>query len=156
VSHAYLYFVSLIAARTGIVFLACVFGLRLLGQRQIGQVNIYDLAMVMALANAVQNAMTSGTGNLSTGITCAGVLIMLGRIGSSLMTRWPKIEHNICGTATIVVSQGQIVASHLRRSGITEDQLQSALRQHGYSDMSKVQMAVLEIDGSLSIVPFPS
>jgi len=78
-SAAYFYFISLLFARTAIVFAACVIGLRLLGKRQIGQFNIYDLAMIMALANAVQNAMTSGTGNFTTGVVCAGVLLLLGR-----------------------------------------------------------------------------
>jgi len=153
-THAYLYFLSLIAARTVIVFIGCVVGLRLLGKRQIGQVNIYDLAMVMALANAVQNAMTSGTGNLSTGIVCASVLIILGRAITGLMTKWPKIEHSICGTPTIVVNDGVVVESHLRRSGVTDDQLMLSLRQHGITELTKVRMAVLEIDGSLSVVPY--
>ena len=151
---AFLYFLSLLAARTAIVFTACVVGLRLLGKRQIGQVNVYDLAMIMALANAVQNAMTSGTGDLSTGIVCASVLLCLGRLISNLMTRWPKIEHNLCGTPTIVVDEGIVIESHLRRSGVTDDQLQQSLRQHGFTELSKVRMAVLEVDGSLSIIPY--
>jgi uncharacterized membrane protein YcaP (DUF421 family) len=156
VTSAYLYFLSLIAVRTSIVFFATVIGLRLLGKRQIGQVNIYDLAMIMALANAVQNAMTSGTGNLTTGIVCAGVLLLLGRAMSGAFVRWPKVEQNLCGTPTVLVSEGKIVHPHLVRCGVTNEQLDGALRQHGFTDISQAKMAVLEIDGSLSIVPYGS
>jgi uncharacterized membrane protein YcaP (DUF421 family) len=150
---AYLYFLSIIAARTAIVFAVCVIGLRFLGKRQIGQFNVYDLAMIMALANAVQNAMTSGTGNFTTGVVCAGVLLILGRLITGLMTRWPKIERNLCGTPTVLVNEGKIIEPSLLRVGITEDELEQSLREHGFTDVNKVKMAVLEIDGALSIVP---
>jgi uncharacterized membrane protein YcaP (DUF421 family) len=155
-TSSYLYFLSLIASRTAIVFVAAVAGLRLLGKRQIGQVNIYDLAMIMALANAVQNAMTSGTGNLTTGIVCAGVLLVLGRLLSHLFVTWPRLEQNLCGTPTVLVSEGKIVHPHMTRAGVTEEQLNESLREHGFTDVSKARMAVLEVDGSLSIVPYVS
>ena len=153
-TSAYLYFLSIIFARTAVVFFGCVIGLRLLGKRQIGQVNIYDLAMIMALANAVQNAMTSGTGNLTTGFVCAGTLFLLGRLMTAVIVRWPKVEQNLCGTSTVVVSEGKVIESHLRRSGVTDDQLELSLRAHGFSDLSQVRMAVLEIDGNLSVVQY--
>jgi uncharacterized membrane protein YcaP (DUF421 family) len=154
VTHAYLYFLSLIAARTVIVFASCVIGLRFLGKRQIGQINIYDLAMIMALANAVQNAMTSGTGNLTTGIVCASVLLCLGRLITGLLIKWPKLETNLCGCPTLVINDGVEIEAHLRSAGITSDQLHQSLRQHGYTNASKVRLAVLEIDGTLSVVPY--
>jgi uncharacterized membrane protein YcaP (DUF421 family) len=153
-SRDYLYFLSLIAARTAVVYFGSILGLRLLGKRQIGQVNIYDLAMIMALANAVQNAMTSGTGNLTTGIVCAGVLLLLGKAMSGVFVQWPTVERNLCGTPTVLVNDGKVVHPHMVRAGVTDDQLEVALRQHGITDLAQTKMAVLEVDGSLSIVPF--
>ncbi len=153
-THDYLYFLSLLAARTVIVFIAMVVGLRLLGKRQIGQVNIYDLAMIMALANAVQNAMTSGAGDLTVGFVCAGTLLVLGRITTSLFVHLPKVQQNLCGCPTVLVNEGKIIPDHMRRESISEDQLLIALRQHGLLHVTDARMAVLEIDGSLSIVPF--
>ena len=71
-SKAFLIFLTTISARTAIVMLFLIIGIRLFGKRQIGQMNIYDLALIMALANAVQNAMTGGKGYLSVGIVSAG------------------------------------------------------------------------------------
>lgn len=152
-SHGYLYFLSLIAARTLIIFVALALGLRLLGKRQIGQFTIYDLAMIMALSNAVQNAMTSGAGDLSVGIVCAGTLLIAGRLSSSLFIKWPKLEANVCGTPRVLVSGGKVVEAGMLREHITTEQLEAALRAHGLTSISEVQIAVLEIDGTLSIVP---
>ncbi len=82
---------SIYAARTAIVLIWMVLGLRLLGKRQIGQLNIYDVALVMALANAVQNAMTGGQGKLVVGIVCAGTLMLLGRLLTAIFIRAPRL-----------------------------------------------------------------
>ena len=153
-TESYLYFLSLLAARTAIIFIVMVVGLRLLGKRQIGQMNLYDLATIMALSNAVQNSMTSGTGNLTTGIVCAGTLLVLGRIATIAFVREPRLESSLCGTPSVVINDGKLVEDHMRREGITEDELIAALRQHGLSSPTQARMAVLEIDGTLSVVPF--
>ena len=71
-------FLVAIAVRTLLVLLALVISLRLLGKRQSGQFNIYDLALIMLLANAVQNAMTNGDGHLLVGVVSAGTLLAAG------------------------------------------------------------------------------
>jgi uncharacterized membrane protein YcaP (DUF421 family) len=150
---AYRLFLFAIAARTVIVVVFLIVGLRLLGKRQLGQMNIYDLALIMALANAVQNAMTSGNGNLSVGFVSAGALIAAGKLLSMLFTRSARWEARIVGTPALVIYEGKLVPENLRREHISEDQVMMALRQHGLTDPEQVEMAVLEVDGSLSVVP---
>ena len=150
---AFRLFLLAIAARTVIVVVFLIVGLRLLGKRQLGQMNIYDLALIMALANAVQNAMTSGNGNLSVGFVSAGALIVVGKLLSMLFVRSSRWEARIAGTPTLVVYEGRLVPENLRREHISEDQVMMALRQHGLTDPDQVEMAVLEVDGSLSVVP---
>jgi uncharacterized membrane protein YcaP (DUF421 family) len=152
-THAYLYFLSLLLARTVIVYFFVVFGLRLMGKRELGQMHIYDVALLMALANAVQNAMTSGAGDLTVGIVCAGTLLILGRVLTGLFIRLPRFEERVCGTPTILVNDGKPIEDHLRRERVTKEQVMAALRQHGLCELNEVQMAILEIDGSISIVP---
>jgi uncharacterized membrane protein YcaP (DUF421 family) len=57
------------------------------------------------------------------------------------------------GTPTVVLNDGKIIHSKLRKELITEDELMAALRAHGLCDPSDAEMAVLEVDGTLSIVP---
>ena len=142
-----------IALRTVIVLLALVIGLRLLGKRQMGQFNIYDLALIMLLANAVQNAMTNGDGHILTGIVSAGALFLMGWIVSRAFINLPGLQQRVVGGSTLLVNNGQRIRDHMRRERITDDQVLAAMRQHGVCDFSEVRMAVLEIDGTISIVP---
>src|SRR5579884_443532 len=146
-------FLLAIAARTVIVVVLLIVGLRLLGKRELGQMNIYDLALIMALANAVQNAMTGGNGNLSVGFVSAGALIVVGKLFSALFVRSSRWEARIVGTPTVVIYDGKLVQENLRRERITQEKVMMALRQHGLTDPHEVEIAVLEVDGSLSVVP---
>lgn len=142
-----------IAVRTAVVLAWLVLGLRLLGKRQVGQMNIYDLALVMALANAVQNAMTSGKGDLSVGLVSAGVLLLGGRVLTAVFVRAPRLEETFLGTPTIVINDGHLLWENMQREHITEDQVLTALRQRGFTEPAEVKIAVLEVDGTLSVVP---
>jgi uncharacterized membrane protein YcaP (DUF421 family) len=150
---AFLWFLSTIWARTGIVLVFLVVGLRLLGKRQIGQMNIYDLAMIIALANAVQNAMTGGKGDLSVGIVSAGTLILIGWGLSLVFVRVPRLEPRVVGEPTLLINDGHILWVRMHKERVTEATLMTSVRKHGLSDVHQVMMAVLEVDGEISIVP---
>lgn len=152
-SAAYARFLLVIATRSAIVLLVLIAGLRVLGKRQIGQMNIFDLVLVMALANAVQNAMTMGKGELTVGIASAGILIVIGRILTAMFLRRPRLEARWVGTPTTIISNGRLLRDHMRREHVTEEDVMAALRQHGLCDPSEAQLAVLEVDGTLSVVP---
>jgi len=57
------------------------------------------------------------------------------------------------GSPTLLIHEGQFVQEHLRREGLNEDEVLMAIREHGVADVQDVRMAVLEVDGSISIVP---
>lgn len=141
------------AARTGIVLLWLFLGMRLLGKRHVSQMSIYDLALVMALANAVQNAMTGSKGDLSVGLVSAGTLLGIGWAISRLFVRMPSLEQRVIGTPTVLIHEGHMEREQMRREHVTEAELLAAVRQYGLPDPREVKLAVLEVDGSISIVP---
>ena len=147
------WFLSTIAARSLIVLLFLVLGMRLLARRQIGQMNIYDLALILALANSVQNAMTQGSGHLAVGMVSAGALLLAGRALAAWFVKLPKLEEHIVGTPTLVMNDGHLVSENMRRAHVTAEQIDAALRQHGLTSPSQAKMAILEVDGTLSVVP---
>jgi uncharacterized membrane protein YcaP (DUF421 family) len=147
------WFLTTIATRTAIVMFILIGGLRLFGKRQIGQMNIYDLAMVMALANGVQNAMTNGSGKLAAGIVSAGTLLLLGALLTALFVRLPKLEDRLVGSPTLLVNDGHILQDRMRRECVTEAQLMQVMREHGLTDVHEVMIAMLEVDGTISLVP---
>ena len=152
-SANYAAFLASIATRTVIVMVFLAVGLRLLGKRQIGQMNLFDLALIMLVANAVQNAMTNGNGNLSVGIVSSTALLIAGRTLTAFLLRNPKLEKHVIGSPTILINEGEFVKDHMKREHVTEEQVMAAMRSHSICELDEVAMAVLEIDGTISIVP---
>lgn len=142
-----------IALRTAVVYLVVLVGLRLAGKREIGQMTAFDLVVLLLIANAVQNAMVGPDTSLTGGILAALVLLLLNAAVARLRLRWPPLRRLVEGSPTLLVLRGQVLADHLRREGLDQETLEAALREHGVADLSAVDMAVLEIDGSISVVP---
>jgi uncharacterized membrane protein YcaP (DUF421 family) len=142
-----------IVLRTAVIYLVILVGLRLAGKREIGQMTVFDLVVLLLIANAVQNAMVGPDTSLSGGVLAAVVLLVLNTLVARLRLRWPALRRAVEGAPTILVLRGEVIPDHLRREGLDQDTLEAALREHGVGQLSDVEMAVLEIDGSISVVP---
>ena len=141
-----------IAFRTGFVYLALLLGLRLTGKRQVGQMTPFDFLLLLLLANAVQNAMTGPDTSLQGGLVAAGTLIGLNMIVAWTVRRSAKAEQVIEGSPTILIRRGQIISVNLVKEGITRDDLQRTLREHGVETVEEVRSAILEVDGTVSVI----
>jgi uncharacterized membrane protein YcaP (DUF421 family) len=139
--------------RTVVVYLAILLGLRLAGKREIGQMTIFDLVLLLLIANAVQNAMVGSDTSLIGGLLAAGTLLVMNALIALLRLRSTRLRHLVEGTPTVLVLHGELIQEHLRREGIDEETLEASLREHGIEEVTDVDMAVLEIDGSISVVP---
>jgi uncharacterized membrane protein YcaP (DUF421 family) len=142
-----------IILRTVVVYLVILVGLRLSGKREIGQMTVFDLVVLLLISNAVQNAMVGPDTSLTGGVLAAVVLLVLNLLISRLRLTSPRIRRLVEGTPTLLILHGQVIAEHMRREGIDEESLMAAVREHGVAEISGVEMGVLEIDGSISIVP---
>ena len=142
-----------IILRTAVVYAALVLGFRLTGKRQIGQMAPFDLVVILLIANAVQNAMVGPDTSLAGGLISAAALLLLNQTVIRLRDRIPRIGRLVEGTATVLIADGRPVAEHLRRENIDTDDLEQAFREHGIESIEDVQLAVLEVDGTISIVP---
>jgi uncharacterized membrane protein YcaP (DUF421 family) len=142
-----------IALRSLLVYVAVFVGLRLMGKREMGQMTVFDLVVVLLIANAVQNAMVGRDTSLQGGILAALVLLVVNRgIGFLRLrgTRWGRLLE---GTPTVLVEEGQFIEPHLRKEGLDREEVEMAIREHGLDSVTGVRLAVLETDGSISIVP---
>ena len=146
------WFLSLIAGRTLVIFVILLVGFRLTGKRQVGGMNIFDLVLVLALGNAVQNAMTNGSGDLWVGVVSAGTLFLIDRALGIVFTRRPLLEGRLAGSPVVIAQNGHLERGNMRREGITEDEVLTVIRSSGLAGLSDVKLAVLEDDGSLSVV----
>jgi uncharacterized membrane protein YcaP (DUF421 family) len=145
-----------IVARTVIVYLVLFLALRVAGKREIGQMTTFDLVLILLVANAVQNAMVGPDTSLTGGLIAAGVLIGGNALVDRTADRIPWLRRTIEGSPTLLVKDGQIILPNLRREGIDADEVLMALREHGVGSLQDVQIAVLETDGSISVVPVDS
>ncbi len=141
-----------IALRTAIIYFAVLLGLRLTGKREVGQMTTFDLVLLILIANAVQNAMTGPDNSVSGGIVAAGTLLVLNYLLSRLVFRNRRLRRLVVGTPTILVQDGQLIQKNLKSENITPDELLQALREHGVPSPQVVGLAVLEIDGSISVL----
>ena len=138
--------------RTSGVYVAVLIGLRLTGKRQIGQMAPFDLVLILLLANAVQNAMVGPDTSLLGGLIAGAMLLTLNFGVARLNRAIPLFQRFAEGHPVVLVSHGEAVASALRAEGIDELELEQAIREHGIDTIAHVELAVLEVDGSISIV----
>lgn len=143
----------IIAGKTTIVYLFLVVGLRLMGKRELGQMNIYDLVLIIVLANAVQNAMVGSDNSLVGGIIAAVTLLFWNRLFTVLMERSPTLERHMVGQAALIVNDGRFLETSMKKEGINREQVMAALREHGMENVSEAHLCVLEVDGTISVVP---
>ncbi len=146
-------FLSAIAVRTAIILLILVFAIRVFGKRDVGGMNLVDLVLVLLLGNAIQNALTSGSGELGVGLVSAAVLLIADRLMGILFVRRPWLERELFGGPTIVASHGKLDTAAMKQEDVSEDEILTAARAIGVQDLSGVRLAVLEDDGSISVVP---
>ena len=141
-----------IALRTSIIYVMLLVGIRLMGKREVGQMTPLDLVVLLTLSNAVQNAMTGPDTSVTGGLVAAATLLVINFGVSRLVSRNRRLGRLIKGQPTILIYRGHVVMDHLRREQITIDELHAALREHGVPAIEEVRLAVLEVDGSISVL----
>ena len=141
-----------ILLRCAIVYAAVLIGIRLSGKREIGQMAPFDLVLVLLIANAVQNAMVGNDNSLTGGLVAAGALLLLNFTVGRAARRWLGLGRVLKGHAAVLVNRGIVLEEHLKQEGIARDELMGALREHGVGSIDDVRLAVLEVDGSISVL----
>jgi uncharacterized membrane protein YcaP (DUF421 family) len=148
--------IAIIAGKTAIVYIFLVIGLRLLGKRELGQMTIYDLVLLIVIANSVQNAMVGSDTSLVGGLVAGAVLLLMNYFLNLAMLRSKRVRRAMVGEPRLILNHGKLIYSHMAKEGITKDQVMAALREHGLTSLDQAQIAVLEVDGSISVVPTDS
>jgi uncharacterized membrane protein YcaP (DUF421 family) len=143
----------LIALKTTVIYVFLIGGLRLLGKRELGQMTVYDLVLMIVLANAVQNAMVGDDNTLFGGLISATTLILLNRLLRYLLKRSSRLERTLVGEPVVLLNDGKLMTETMDREGITREQVLAALREHGLDSLEDAHICVLEVDGEISVVP---
>jgi uncharacterized membrane protein YcaP (DUF421 family) len=142
-----------ILVRTVVVYVALIAGFRLTGKRQIGQMAPFDLVVILLVANAVQNAMVGPDTSLVGGLIAAAALLSGNWLAARYVYQRPLFARFFEGQPAVLIADGKIVAPNVRREGVDMVELEQAAREHGIESLDHVKVAVLEVDGTISIVP---
>jgi uncharacterized membrane protein YcaP (DUF421 family) len=142
----------IVAGTTAVIYCFLIVGLRLVGRRQLAQLNGLDLVVVLLLGSAVETAMIHGDLSLAAGLISAATLLVTNRLLTLAFLRSSRLSQLGNGGPILLVHDGQVIESHCRRVGLTRPDLDAALRGRGYADAAAVQEAVYETDGTISVV----
>ena len=136
-----------------LVLLACV---RLLGKRQIGQMEASEFVVAMLVADLASIPMQDNAIPLYTGLV--PILTVLGAemVLSGLSLRSIRLRKLLCGKPVILIENGRIIQNNLRRTRVNIDELMCQLRLKDVLDVRTVQYAILETNGNLSVFPYPA
>jgi uncharacterized membrane protein YcaP (DUF421 family) len=136
-----------------VVYVFLLVLLRITGKRQVGQLAPFDLVLLLVLSNAVQNSMNAGDNSLVGGLISATTLICANGLLGMITYRSKKLEAIVEGRPQIVVHNGKIFEDVMASARLTHHELTAALRQAGCTCIEDVHSAVLENNGSISVVP---
>lgn len=138
--------------RSAVVYAFLLVLLRLTGKRQIGQLAPFDLVLLLVLSNAVQNSMNGGDNSLVGGLVSAATLVGLNYGIGYATFRSKKLEALIEGRPQVIIHNGHIYEDVMRHAKLTHHELTASLRRAGCSSAEEVQAAILENNGSISVV----
>ena len=141
-----------IIVRSLCVYASLIILLRVSGKRQVGQLAPFDLVLLLVLSNAVQNSMTGGDNSLVGGLVSAVTLIAANYVVGRATFKSKRVEAIIEGRPQIIVHNGKVFEDVMAGAQLTHHELQAALRQAGCACVEDVQSAVLENNGTISVL----
>lgn len=127
--------------------------LRISGKRTLSKMNAFDLVVTVALGSTLATILLSSAVALAEGLLAFVVLISLQFVVTWLSTRTATVRRLVKNEPRLMVYEGKLLPEALRAERVTEEEIEAALRQQGMADLEDVGAAVLETDGSVTVVP---
>ena len=138
--------------RAVVIYIALLIALRIFGKREVGQFTLYDLVFILLVANALQPAITGPDTSVVGGLVLIAALVATNYLVGKLDTL-PRVHRLFSPHPAVVVMDGKYLPEVMKREGVDQDEVAMSMREHGITDLKDVRIAVLEADGTISIVP---
>lgn len=138
--------------RTLVVYVALLALLRFFGKRELGQLNPFDLVVLLLLSNTVQNAIIGHDESLTGGLIGASALLIINWLVVRFLYSHPGLERIVEGQSDCLISNGKILHDNLKRETITIAELELAARRQGFASLDEVDSCRLEVGGALTFV----
>lgn len=141
-----------ITLRSVAVYFFMIIALRIFGKKELSQLNTADVILILLISNSVQNAMVGADTSLYGGIIAAFSLFLINLIFKKVMLKSKFIKGLVQDKPEILIHNGKTEFKTLARLGITSEELEEAMREHGIEYYKDVKLAMFEIDGNISII----
>ncbi len=140
--------------RAAILYLLVIAGIRLMGKRQIGELEPSELVLSLLIADLAAVPMQDFGIPLLMGVTPILTLLCLSAILSVLTVKSIRFRAVLCGRPSVVVAEGKVLVAEMKKNRFTIDELMEELRVAGITDLTAVKYAVLETTGRVSVLPY--
>lgn len=140
--------------RTLILYFILMLGLRLMGKRQIGELEPSELVLTLIISDLAAVPMQDFGIPLVNGLFPIITLLCVSMLLSFFSLKSIRFRALVCGRPTVIIRDGKILQQNMARNRFTVDELLEQLRSQGYSDISAVKYAVLETSGQVSVLPY--
>lgn len=141
-----------IVLRTVAVYVFMILAIRIFGKKELAQLSVIDLVFILLISNSVQNAMVGPDTSLDGGLIAAGALFLVNFTLKQILYRSKKISDFIQGESLLLIYEGVVNTENCKKAEITIHELEAAVREHGARDIQRVDLAVLEVDGNISVI----
>lgn len=141
-----------VVGNTAVIYLIVLVGLRILGKKNLGQLSVTDILLVMLVSEAVGDVMRASNDSLLSGIVSAATLILLNTLFNMVIYRSKRVRRMVEGDPAVLVRNGKPNHKELKRNRITLADLEQAGREQGRGNIADIPLAILEVDGKISIL----
>ncbi|MES2862832.1 MAG: YetF domain-containing protein [Bacteroidota bacterium] len=141
-----------IVLRSVCVYFFMIIALRIFGKRELSQLNSSDIVLILLISNAVQNAMVGSDVSLEGGIIAAFSLFLINLIFKKVINKSSFLKQLVQSKPEILIHDGKVDFKTLSRLGITSDELDEVIREHGVENYKQVKLAMFENNGNISII----
>ena len=134
------------------VYLFILVAIRLFGKKELSQLSVVDLVFILLISNSVQNAMVGSDSTLLGGLVAAAALFITNYIFKLFIYRFPRFGKMIQGDSLMLIYKGKLLRQNAAKAMLSTDEIMEAIREHGVSEIGQVDLAVLEVDGNISVL----
>ena len=146
----------MVVSRTFVFYFALIAVIRGLGKRQVGQMEPSEFVVTMLIANLASVPLEDWDMPVWGGLVPMGIVFVCERVISQLCLKSIRARRLLCGKPVILIENGRLLEENLHKTRVNLDELSGHLREEGVLAIEKVQFAILETNGSITVFPYPT
>jgi len=142
----------IVAGSSAAIYIFLILAIRLFGKKEFSQLSVFDIVFILLISNAVQNSMIAANFSFWGGVVSAITLFIVNLLFKNVVYKIPKVSEWIQGHPIMLIYEGKLLPENMQKAKVTIPELEEATREHGIDSIANVYIAVLELDGSISVV----